>query len=81
MRNTSKQANNGESRISLPQLPWETCLENTFQDICDNKRNVNRKELLSLIEDYLLYNIVQPGKLNLFFTRTKSWLYLNYEFF
>ena len=30
------------------------------------------KELFSLIEDYLVYNIVWPGKLNLFFTKIKS---------
>ena len=39
------------------------------------------KKLLLLIKNYLVYNIVWLGKLNLFFTKIKSWLYLNLSLF
>lgn len=46
-------------------------LENIFRDECDNGRNSNTKEVISLTQDYLLYNIVWLGHLNIFFTTIK----------
>ena len=39
------------------------------------------KKLFSPIEDYIVYNIIWSDKSNLFFTKTKSQLYLYYGFF
>lgn len=52
---TSKQANNGESRMLLSQTLSDHAknhLKNAFQDGYSNKRNLNIKEMLSLIQNY-----------------------------
>ncbi len=54
--------------MPLPQTSPSTRSVNAFGDGCGNGRNAN-KVLLLLIEDYLVYNIVWPGKPNIF---TKS---------
>ena len=46
-------------------------LENMFWDVFSNWRNANIKELLLLIEDYLVYNIIWQVKLNFFFAKIK----------
>ncbi len=51
--------------MPLPQTSPGTRAVNAFGDGCGNGRNAN-KVLLSLIEDYLVYNIVWPGKSNIF---------------
>lgn len=53
-------------------------LENAFQDGFGNERNANIIRPFLRIENYLVYNNVWLGKLNLFFSRTKSKSNLNY---
>lgn len=55
-------------------------LENILRDSYNNERNADKK-LFLFIKNYLIYNIIWSGKPNIFFTKTKLQLYLNYEFF
>ena len=59
MPNTGRQANNGKSKISLETQTslyiGTNPLKNVFGDGCGSGRNVN-KEVLSLLEDYIVYN-------------------------
>ena len=56
----------------LSQAYRETHLKRAFCDSCNNEKNANLKELLLLIEDYLMNNIARLIKLNLFFIKTES---------
>lgn len=44
--------------LILTQPPWKIYLENAFWNDCNNKKNVNIKELFLLIKAYFIHNII-----------------------